>query len=229
MFQYPQRSAMRSTLCVLVALKIAEFYTSAALLKTVSAYELKAWLSLDVIVAYLVDLLRGTKALSLALLPCGAMLTAGVGLIAFGERRQGTLRYVLLCLGYIAAKFLYGWQMNVLPEGTSSICVLLPVMLAVALLQLPFVRFQTFFRKKGLLLGALTRIPNAAGLWTEAIAAQQDLLLYSLIQPMQLAVLFVAALLRRESIGTTKLIGSILTLVFVTAMTILISFYGGKT
>ena len=45
-------------LVVLVALKIAEFYTSAALLKTVSAYELKAWLSLNVIISYLVDLAR---------------------------------------------------------------------------------------------------------------------------------------------------------------------------
>ena len=37
-------------------------------------------------------------------------------------------------------------------------------MVGVALLQLPFVRFKTFFHKKGLLLGALTRLPNAAGL-----------------------------------------------------------------
>ena len=213
-------------LVVLVALKIAEFYTSAALLKTVSAYELKAWLSLNVIVSYLVDLARGTETFFWAFLPCAAVLVAGIGLVAFGEKREKLLRYILLSLGYIASKFLYGLQMNVL-EGTSPVCVLLLVMLGVALLQLPFVKFRTFFRKKGLVLGALTRIPNAAGLWTEAIAAQQNLLLYTLVQPMQLAILFLTALIRREKMEKLRLAGSIITLVAVTVMTVLIYFHRG--
>lgn len=213
-------------LVVLVALKIAEFYTSAALLKTVSAYELKAWLSLNVIVSYLVDLARGTETFFWAFLPCAAALVAGIGLVAFGEKREKLLRYILLSLIYIASKFLYGLQMNVL-EGTSPVCVLLLVMLGVALLQLPFVKFKTFFRKKGLALGALTRIPNAAGLWTEAIAAQHNLLLYSLVQPMQLAILFATALIRREKMGKLRLAGSIVTLVAVTVLTVLIYFHRG--
>lgn len=213
-------------LIVLVALKIAEFYTSAALLKTVSAYELKAWLSLNVIVSYLVDLARGTETFFWAFLPCAAVLVAGIGLVAFGEKREKLLRYILLSLIYIASKFLYGLQMNVL-EGTLPVCVLLLVMLGVALLQLPFVKFKTFFRKKGLALGALTRIPNAAGLWTEAIAAQQNLLLYSLVQPMQLAILFATALIRREKMGKLRLAGSIVTLVAVTVLTVLIYFHRG--
>lgn len=213
-------------LVVLVALKIAEFYTSAALLKTISAYELKAWLSLNVIVSYLVDLARGTETFFWAFLPCAAVLVAGIGLVAFGEKREKLLRYILLSLGYIASKFLYGLQMNVL-DGTSPVCVLLLVMLGVVLLQLPFVKFRTFFRKKGLVLGALTRIPNAAGLWTEAIAAQQNLLLYTLVQPMQLAILFLTALIRREKMEKLRLAGSIITLVAVTVMTVLIYFHRG--
>ena len=213
-------------LVVLVALKIAEFYTSAALLKTVSAYELKAWLSLNVIVSYLVDLARGTETFFWAFLPCAAVLVAGIGLVAFGEKREKLLRYILLSLIYIASKFLYGLQMNVL-EGTLPVCVLLLVMLGVALLQLPFVKFKTFFRKKGLALGALTRMPNAAGLWTEAIAAQQNLLLYSLVQPMQLAILFATALIRREKMEKLRLAGSIVTLVAVTVLTVLIYFHRG--
>lgn len=213
-------------LIVLIALKIAEFYTSAALLKTVSAYELKAWLSLNVIISYLVDLARGTETFFWAFLPCAAVLVAGIGLVAFGEKREKLLRYILLSIIYIASKFLYGLQMNVL-EGTSPVCVLLLVMLGVVLLQLPFVKFRTFFRKKGLALGALTRIPNAAGLWTEAIAAQQNLLLYSLVQPMQLAILFLTALIRREKMGKLRLAGSIVTLVAVTVLTVLIYFHRG--
>lgn len=169
---------------------------------------------------------RGTETFFWAFLPCAAVLVAGIGLVAFGEKREKLLRYILLSLGYIASKFLYGLQMNVL-DGTSPVCVLLLVMLGVALLQLPFVKFKTFFRKKGLALGALTRIPNAAGLWTEAIAAQQNLLLYSLVQPMQLAILFLTALIRREKMEKLRLAGSIVTLVAVTMLTVLIYFHRG--
>ena len=211
-----------AALAVLVACKIAEFYTSAALLKTASAYELKAWLSLNIAFSFLVDLARGSEKFFVAFVPAAVLLAGGIAMVAFGGSRGNILRYVLLSLLYIASKFCYGLQMNVLAGSASPVSALLLVMLAVALLQLPFVRFTSFFRKKGLALGALTRIPNAAGLWTEAIAAQQNLLLYSLVQPMQLAVLFIAALIKREKLGKVKCIGSIVTLAAVVAMTVLI-------
>ena len=140
-----------------------------------------------------------------------------------GKKSKGIF-YLLLSLGYIASKFLYGLAINELglTSEASRISTLLLVMIGVALLQLPFVRFRTFFKKKRLVLGALTRLPNAAGLWTEAIAAQQNLLLYSLVQPMQLFILFIAALIKREPLTKTKLFGTIAALTAVTVMTILI-------
>lgn len=97
-----------SALSALMLCKIAEFYTSAALLKTVSAYELKAWLSLNVIVSFLADFLRGIENFFVAFLPCAAVLIAGVCLIAFGRKNNNRLRYVLLSMVYVASKFLYG-------------------------------------------------------------------------------------------------------------------------
>ena len=214
-------------LLVLIACKIVEFYTSAALLKTVSAYELKAWLSLNVIVSYLADLIRHTQTFFIAFIPCAVVLTGGIAMIAFGGKNKRPLFYILYSLLYIASKFLYGLQMNLLSEDTSPVSTLLMVMVGVALLQLPLLRLKPFFKKKGLALGALTRIPNAAGLWTEAVAAQQNLLLYSLVQPMQLAILFATALIRREKLGKLKLAGSILTLAAVIAMTVLIYIHKG--
>lgn len=227
-FAFSWRSAI--ILVVLIACKIGEFYTSASLLKTVSAYELKAWLSINVIVSYLVDLGRGMESFFWSFIPCAAVLLLGVGMIAFSHQQEGTdkkskgIVYLLLSLGYIASKFLYGLAINELDltSEASRISTLLLVMVGVALLQLPFVRFRTFFKKKGLVLGALTRLPNAAGLWTEAIAAQQNLLLYSLVQPMQLFILFIAALVKKEPLTKTKLIGTIAALAAVTVMTILI-------
>lgn len=199
-------------------------------LLTVSAYELKAWLSINVIVSYLVDLGRGMESFFWSFIPCAAALLSGVGMIAFSHQQEGTdkksrgIGYLLLSLGYIASKFLYELAINELDltSEASRISTLLLVMIGVALLQLPFVRFRTFFKKKGLVLGALTRLPNAAGLWTEAIAAQQNLLLYSLVQPMQLFILFLAALIKKEPLTKAKLVGTIVVLTAVTIMTILI-------
>lgn len=221
-WSFPFTPANGIALAALVTCKIVEFYTSAALLKTVSAYELKSWLSLNVIVSYYVDLFRGAETFFVAFVPCAVVLIAGICLTAFENGNGNTARYIFLSLLYIASKFLYGLQMNVLPESASPVSTLLLVMIGVAVLQLPFVHFKSFFRKKKLWLGALTRIPNAAGLWTEAIAAQQNLLLYSLVQPIQLAVLFAAALFRREKTETLKFAGTILTLVSVTVVTVLI-------
>ncbi|HIZ03730.1 MAG TPA: hypothetical protein H9727_05535 [Candidatus Borkfalkia avistercoris] len=106
-------------LLALTACKIAEFYTSASLLKTVSAYELKAWLSRNVAVSFLVDLLRGRESFFIAFVPCAVVLAAGIGMIAFGSKKIAPVRYVLLSLAYIASKFFYGLQINMLPEGPS--------------------------------------------------------------------------------------------------------------
>lgn len=227
-FAFSWRSVL--ILLLLIACKVGEFYTSASLLKTVSAYELKAWLSINVIVSYLVDLGRGMESFFWSFIPCAAVLLLGVGMIALSHQHEGTdkkskgILYLLLSLGYIASKFLYGLAINELDltSEAARISTLLLVMIGVALLQLPFVRFRTFFKRKGLVLGALTRLPNAAGLWTEAIAAQQNLLLYSLVQPMQLFILFIAALIKREPLTKSKLIGTIAALTAVTVMTILI-------
>ena len=219
-FAFTGQSAL-AVFCLTV-FKLAEFYTSAILLKYVSAYELKAWLSLNVLFSFLVDLARGQAAYFPAFSLCGTVLVCGIVLVAMGERGKKGGSAVVLSLIYIASKFGYGFQMNALPAGTSSLSALIVVMLLVALLQLPFVRVRPLIRRKGLLAGALTRIPNAAGLLTEAIAAGESLLLYALVQPMQLALLFVTALVRREKLGAYKLIGTLLTLAAVCVVTVLI-------
>ena len=220
-----------ASLAAVVALKIVEFYTSALLLKHVSAYELKVWLSLNVALSYLADLLRARAVFFFAFVPCALLLAAGVAVVALGERRKtdagGHRGTAALCLLYIVSKFLYGFQMNALPTGVSSHSVLLLAMLTAAALQLPFLHCRAFFRKRGLAAGALTRVTNAAGLLTEAFAAQQNLLLYALVQPMQLALLFAAALVRRERPDRDRTVGTLLTLAAVCAMTVLIFIFGG--
>lgn len=213
-------------LLLLVGLKIGEFYTSAYLLKTVSAYELKAWLSLNVVFSLIVNILRGTNTLLWEFVPCIAALFAGIYLIASPNVGKSGVKAIFCSILYIASKFFYGFCLNALPQGTSSVSVLFLVMVGVALIQLPYLHFKRFFRTKGLTVGALTRLPNAAGLWTEAIAAGQNILLYSLVQPMQLAVLLLTALAGGEKLGRQKVGGGILVLVAVIVLTVLIYIFG---
>ncbi len=212
----------------LTVLKLAEFYTGAVLLKQVSAYELKAWLSLNVVFSFLVDLMLGEASYFAAFALCSVVLAVGIVLIAMDEGKKRGVSVAALCLIYIASKFAYGFQMSALPAETSSLSALIAVMLLVAAVQLPFVRFGKFFRKRGLAAGALTRIPNAAGLLTEAIAAGESLLLYALVQPMQLALLFFTALVGREKMNACKIFGTVVTLAAVCAVTVLIYFYGRR-
>ena len=78
------------------------------MLKTVSAYELKAWLSINVIVSYLVDLGRGMESFFWSFIPCAAVLLLGVGMIALSHQHEETdkkskgILYLLLNL-FIAA------------------------------------------------------------------------------------------------------------------------------
>ena len=75
----------------LTLLKLAEFYTSAILLRQVSAYELKAWLSLNVLFSFLVDLARGEAVFFPAFALCAAVMLIGILLIA----RDGGARKTL--------------------------------------------------------------------------------------------------------------------------------------
>lgn len=75
----------------LTLLKLAEFYTSAILLRQVSAYELKAWLSLNVLFSFLVDLARGEAVFFPAFALCAVVMLIGILLIA----RDGGARKTL--------------------------------------------------------------------------------------------------------------------------------------
>lgn len=71
-------------LCFLVCWKIMEFYTSAVLLKTISAYELKAWLGLNIAGSYICNLFRGINQPDLRVLVTVGVLFAGIVLIVRG-------------------------------------------------------------------------------------------------------------------------------------------------
>ncbi len=96
-----------------------------------------------------------------------------------------------------------------------SLCLLLGIWLilvltAVALIQLPRLPKRKLPAGKEMAGVVLSRLTNAAGLMTEAEAAAANIFFYTLIQPLQLFILFAACLITRRPMSRRKRAGSIL-------------------
>lgn len=199
----------------LVALcKLLEFKMSVLVLKEMSAFELKAWLGVTLFVSYFTDVFMGEnlKALRLVFI-CFAAL--GLVLIVRSDKAEKIhyRKIILPLLLYLAAKFGYGLTIRGFSDYASSIMLLLPGLVIVALLCLPKVRFRSYSEKpKGTLNVVLARIPNAAGMIMENMVIGISLSNYSLIQPLILVTLFVISLIRRETGSKANIIGGVLTI-----------------
>ena len=199
----------------LVALcKQLEFKMSVLVLKEMSAFELKAWLGVTLFVSYFTDVFMGEnlKALRLVFI-CFAAL--GLVLIVRSDKAEKIhyRKIILPLLLYLAAKFGYGLAIRGFSDYASSLMLLLPGLVIVALLCLPKVRFRSYSEKpKGTLNVVLARIPNAAGMIMENMVIGISLSTYSLIQPLILVTLFVISLIRRETCSKANIIGGVLTI-----------------
>lgn len=198
---------------VLVAVcKLLEFRMSILVLKEMSAFELKAWLGATLFVSYFADVLMGA---GLSLLKLAFICAAALGLVLIVRSDKAEKinyrRIILPLVLYLAARFGYGLVIRTFSAYASSIMLLLPGMMLVALAVLPKVRFGEFREKpKGTALVTLVRIPNAAGMIMENAVITISLANYSLIQPMILVTLFVIGLIRREAVSKENIIGGVL-------------------
>lgn len=212
----------------LVVWKIMEFYTSAVLLKTVSAYELKAWLGINIAWSYYYNTIQGIYQWNIWVVLFTLMLFTGIIMIVQGQTVQegafsiSKKRLCILFLLFIASKFLYGLTMGQMTECKTT-SVLSLVMLLTALMQWKRVKIKELIKRSGMTGAFLTRIPNAAGLILEAFAAIESLFLYAMIQPVQLALLFIVSLVKKEPMRKKKLAGSLLCIFSVCAITVLVS------
>lgn len=202
-------------IALVVLCKLLEFTMSVLVFREMSAFELKAWLGVTLFVSYFADVFMGEKlkALRLAFI-CAAAL--GLVLIVRSDKAEkiNYKRIALPLLLYLAAKFGYGLTIRSFSAYASSIMLLLPGLVIVALICLPRVRFKAFSEKpKGTLNVVLARIPNTAGMLMENAVIAISLADYSLIQPMILVSLFVIGLIRREACSKANVLGGVLAVV----------------
>ncbi len=189
-----------------------EFYTTAILLRHMEPYELKAWLGINMILSYGINLWEGKSSFRVSILILALCLLTGIWLILTDKKRAsgGMGKYIAVCLLYIVSKFMYGLQMGKMARYGNSVSILILVLLIVALIQLPRLPRRKLPAGKEMTGVILSRLTNAAGLMTEAEAAASNIFFYTLIQPLQLFVLFVACLITGRPMSRKKRAGSIL-------------------
>lgn len=199
---------------LLIALcKMAEFQTSAIVLKQLSAFELKAWLGLTLFASYLTDVLLGEEP-RLAKLICIIVTAAGLFLVAgtAKDEKRDYKKILLPLILYLAAKYGYGIVIKGFTEYVSPTMQLLPAMALITLILLFKVSPKEIGKKNhhGAIVTILARIPNTIGMLLENAVIAISLADYSFIQPMILAALFLIGVLRREKRTKLNILGSIM-------------------
>lgn len=185
-------------LVFLVVWKLMELYTTSVLLKFMEPYELKVWLGINVVLSYLYNVYNGKNALRADMLILAAFLLFGIYIIVKDSStgKKNLMKTIPVCIFYIFSKLMYGVHMREATGYGNSVTILIIVLSVTSVIQLPKLDIKKLVSKKGFLAACTTRIPNATGLLTEALAATANLYFYALIQPVQLLVLFIAGLVK---------------------------------
>ncbi len=195
--------------------KLLEFKTSAAVLREMSAFELKAWLGITLFISYATDVFFG-EAASVLKVCCLCLTAVGLVLIVRSDKKESVnYRKLILPLAlYLLSKYGYGLVIRSFSGSASSVMLLMPALAVSALLVLPFTDLSSYAKKpKGTAVVLLARIPNTAGMLMENAVIAISLASFSLIQPLILVSLFLIGLARREESSRLNLAGSIICII----------------
>ncbi|MBR6044425.1 MAG: hypothetical protein IKP47_02200 [Ruminococcus sp.] len=185
--------------------KYLEFAMSAKILKSMSAFELKAWVGILLFVSYFTDAVMYSFAPEPLHILFIVFTTLGLAMIAVSGRGKVEYKKIALPLVlYLAARFGYGFVMKAAGPYISSTMTLLFALIVLALAMLPFAKPWTISGTspegmKGLIIVLLCKIPNAFGLMGENAVAAKSLTNFSFIPPMILIVLFVVSLFKKNT------------------------------
>lgn len=208
----------QALVCVLLLAlsKYLEFDMSARILKTMSAFELKAWVGILLFASYFTDAVMYSFSPDPLKIMFIVLTVAGLVMIAISGREKveyGKIAVPLLL--YLAARFGYGYVVKAAEPYISSTLTLLFALIVLALVMLPAAKPWTIPKEspegiKGLLIVVACKIPNAFGLMGENAVAAESMTNFAFIPPMILIVIFIIGLFSKSTRPTgLNLAGSI--------------------
>ncbi len=204
--------------------KFFEFVLSAKVLVQMSAFELKAWLGLTLFISYFTDAVMYNSNWSVKGIVFLAVTLAGLFLIAKSNSKAVEYKKIIIPLIlYILVKFGYGFIVKAGEQYAPNIETLFVALIILTIVLFPFVKItnQLKTNKKGILVTAITKLPNAVGLIAEGFAITVSLTGFSLIQPIILVALFLIGVIRKEGGGKMGLLGSVVSILGIAGFAIL--------
>lgn len=213
---FPPFSAELVLFSILIAAdKMLEFVLGSKILEEMSAFELKAWLGISLFISYFTDFFAYGESFSVTGLIFIGVTAAGLFLIAKSNGKAVNYKRIILPLVlYIGVKLGYGVIMRFgEPYGDSSVILYFSLIL-LAVVLCPVVHPVKLFKekKKGVAVTAVTKLPNAVGLFAENAALAVSLTGYALIQPVILIALFIIGVIRKEYCTRLNLIGAVVSI-----------------
>ena len=214
--EFPAFSWQLLVFVVLIAAdKLLEFVLGAAVLTEMSAFELKAWLGITLFISYFTDFFMYNGGFSFMGLVFIAVTAAGLFLIAKSNGKAVNYKKIIVPLVfYILVKFGYGIIMRYAAPFADSSYVLYFALILLAVILCPAVHPIRLFKekKKGVSVTAVTKLPNAVGLFAENAALAVSLTGYALIQPIILVALFLIGVIRKEYCTKLNLAGAVISI-----------------
>lgn len=196
--------------------KLGEFKLSAIILTDMSAFELKAWLGLTLIITYFSDIIFYGETFSIFSLVFILLIGAGLFFIAKANGEKVNYKRIALPLiFYIIVRFAYGVVMKEFAAYMPSDMILYFALILLAIGFIPFIKYKRLFteKKKGTVVCVLTKIPNAVGLYAENAAIAFSLTGFMLISPIILVALFIIGLFRKENVNKLSILGGIISII----------------
>ncbi|MBQ2945690.1 MAG: hypothetical protein IJD95_03895 [Clostridia bacterium] len=196
--------------------KLVEFHTCTVILKQISAFELKAWLGITLIISFFGDLLFNSV-FNVFRLICLFVMIFGLALIVKSKKRV-KINYRALAVPlffYIISKFAYGAILKGFASFISPNLLFVIALAVTALTVLPFLQLKKLFteKKKGAFSVIIARIPNTAASIMENAVVLISLVNYSFIQPLVLVLLFLIDLIKKEPYSRLNLLGSVICII----------------
>lgn len=200
---------------LIAADKMLEFVLGSKILEEMSAFELKAWLGISLFISYFTDFFAYGGDFSFIGLAFIGVTATGLFLIAKSNGKTVNYKKIVISLVfYIGVKLGYGIIMRFgEPYGDRSV-ILYFALILLAVVLCPFVHPIKLFKekKKGVVITAVTKLPNAVGLFAENAALAVSLTGYALIQPIILIALFIIGVIRKEYCTKLNLIGAVVSI-----------------
>ncbi len=202
-----------AAILLIAVCKIFEFQMSAVVLRQLSAFELKAWIGVTLIVSYLTDVIYGSELAAMKLLCIAATVTGLALIVKSGRENKIEYRKIAVPLVlYLTAKYSYGLIIKTFTPYVSPTMQFMPALVLVSLVMLTKIRPHEIFKKNktGAVNVILARVPNTIGMLMENAVISVSLASYSFIQPMVLILLFAIGIIQKNRYSRLNLAGSII-------------------